>query len=472
LPVDAYEVAGITWDAGERGSYLGVVTLLLLAYGVIRCVRFPRASYWWATFGVLAVLSFGGVWRLGAVKVPLPASWFLESVSPLRLLRVPARFNLFAAVCSAVIAAAALKDLLGRVGRPRLRPVLAGALMLVALVDLSMVPYGSAPIQDMPACYAAIKRVDPGASFAEWPQYGSSHANDLNALEAYWQSFHRGRTTAGYTAHANLAFDNLMVHSSPFPFYFLADPGFLANPDDTNFDLIRNVGFRDYVWLYLTRHDLRYAVLHKRPLSLVGTSVRLDRALAMLDEAKVFEDADTIVFDRSRLPRPSKPVTLCVEGWRRPGLSDGAMTRPMARTGRLAVFNPDPDRDLFFALEATAFERPRMVRLLAGSTELARFRIEPGPRRLVLTPPFLLPEGLQELAIESDGADRLTRPLDIPIDDDRRPISLRVAAMLLAPRYEEPAIASKDLTARRWVGTRGLPGLDPARPVLGEKVTR
>jgi hypothetical protein len=46
----------------------------------------------------------------------------------------------------------------------------------------------------------------------------------LSALGAYWQTFHRRRTTAGYTAHVNLAFDDLMVHTSPLPIYPMADP--------------------------------------------------------------------------------------------------------------------------------------------------------------------------------------------------------------------------------------------------------
>ena len=49
------------------------------------------------------------------------------------------------------------------------------------------------------------------------------------------------------------------------------------------------------------------------------------------------------------------------------------------------IFNPDPACELFFALEATAFEQARTVRLLSGETELARFRFVPGPRKLVIT---------------------------------------------------------------------------------------
>jgi hypothetical protein len=444
LPVDVYRASGLT-AAGERGSYLGVVTLLLLNYGAVRCVRFPRASYWWATFGVLVVLSFGGLWRVGPVKVPLPASWFLDSVSPLRLLRVPARFNLFAAVCSAVIAAAALKDLLGRIGRPRLSPVLAGALMLAALADLATVPYGSSEIRGMPACYAAMRRVDPGASFAEVPQFSSSSASDLSALRAYWQTFHRGRTTAGYTAHPNLAFDGLVCNSSPFSIEYLANPQYLANPDNSTFDLMAQVGYRDYVWLYLTRHDLRYVVLDKQSIEISAFRVQLDRAQAALRDAQVFEDADTIVFDRSRLPAPSKPVALCVEGWNPVDWSPtGDRTRSMARIGRLAVYNPDPARELSLSLEANAFQQARTARLLSGRTELARLRIEPGPRKVVATPPFRLPAGLQELTIETDGADRPTRHRDIPLSGDRRPISVRVASILLAPRIPVPAVASKE----------------------------
>jgi hypothetical protein len=429
LPFDVYEKAGMGDSAGERASYLGVVSLLLVCYAAVRRVRFARASYWWTLLGLLVVLSFGASWRLGSVKIGLPASWGLETISPLRLLRVPARFNLFAAVVAAVIAAPALKDLLGRLARPWVRASLAGLLMAVALADLSVVPFGSQEIPAMPAAYAVLLRANPGASFLEGPHYTSGDAVDLSALGAYWQSFHRGRTTAGYTAHPNLGFDGLIAHASPFSIWDLANPHFLSNPDETTVDLFGHVHYRDYVWLFLTRHDLRFVVLHKRPMAISGYPVRLEGVRAVLAGALVFEDADTVVFDRDLIPRPTLPVAVCTEGWHQTLLVNGRRARSMAKVGHLAVFNPDPARELTVSLDALAFRSPRIARLMAGSTELARWVIEPGPHREVASPPFRLPAGMQDLAIECDDDDRPTRHHELQADGDQRPVSLRVLSI-------------------------------------------
>ena len=431
LPTDPYQAAGMGETTGERASYLGAVTILLLAYAAVARVRFARASYWWATLGLLVVLSFGATWRVGGVKLSLPASWGLDSFSPLRLIRVPARFNLFAGVIAAVIAAAALKNLLARLRWPSARVAAVAALMAASLADLAIVPFGSAPIPPMPACYAAMREMAPGASFAEGPQYASSDSVELSALGAYWQSFHKGRTTAGYTAHPNLAFDHEIAHASPFSVWDLASPYFLSDPGDESVDLIRHVSYRDYVWLYLTHHGLRFAVLHKRPMAVSGHPVQLDRAREALREGLVFEDADTIVFDRDRLAPPTRPVALCVTGWRRTAILEGRRVRPVAIVGRLSVFNPDPARDLTIALDASAFRRPRRIRVESDSGEVARWTIEPGAIRTVASPPFRLGPGLSDLTITSDGDDRPSRHRDEPPDGDRRPISLNVAAIHL-----------------------------------------
>jgi hypothetical protein len=442
LPFDAYQRAGLGDTAGERASYLGAVSVVLVLYAAVRRVRFPRMSYWWAVLGLLVVLSFGASWRIGPVKVGLPASWGLDSISPLRLLRVPARFNLFAAVFAAVIAAAALKDLLGRLSRPGVRATLAGLLMAIALADQSIVPFGSSEIPTMPTSYSTILRADPDASFVEGPQYTSGDPIELSALGAYWQSFHRGRTTAGYTAHPNLGFDGLIAHASPFSIWDLAHPHFLDDPEDTTVDLFAHIGYRDYVWLFLTRHDLRFVVLHKRPMAISGYPVRLDRVRTILAGAQILEDADTIVFDRNLMPRPTRPIAICTEGWRQTLLVDGRRARSMAKVGHLALFNPDPTGELTISLDALAFRKPRTVRLMAGPSELARWIIEPGPHREVASPPFRVLAGLQEISIESDDDDQPTRNHELPADGDRRPVSLRVLSIGLKPTAPTTPVAT------------------------------
>ncbi len=65
----------------------------------------------------MVVLSWGSAIHWSGRRISLPAGWIYGVFPPFHLIRVPARFNLFAAVCAAVPASAALADLLGRIGR-------------------------------------------------------------------------------------------------------------------------------------------------------------------------------------------------------------------------------------------------------------------------------------------------------------------------------------------------------------------
>ena len=105
LPVDLYEKAGFEWRLREKASYLGVVTLFLLQLAVVRQSALPRLGYWWCSLLLLVTLSLGSALFIGSQQVPLPGGWLFDHFPPMSLLRVPGRFNLFALVMAAVIAA-------------------------------------------------------------------------------------------------------------------------------------------------------------------------------------------------------------------------------------------------------------------------------------------------------------------------------------------------------------------------------
>jgi hypothetical protein len=446
LPVDLYAWAYPGQAVAERISYLGVVTLGLVAYAAVRRVRFPRAGYWWSALGVLVILSFGARWDLGSFKLDLPASWGLESISPLRFLRSPARFNLFVAVVAAVVAAAGLRDLLGRLRSASSQGILVASLALISLVDLCAVPFGSTVPPTMPACYARIHAIDPAAAIIEGPQFLSTSSDDLTTLGAYWQSYHRNPTTAGYTAHPNIAFDTLIAHASPFSIWDLAHPDFLANPDDVTIDLAQHVRYRDYVWLFLTHHNLRFVVLHKRPASIAGHLARLDRVRSVLLDALIFEDQDALVFDRDRLPAPTRLVVVPTEGWKQTVVAPGNVRgRRMSRSGHFALFNPDPDRDLTLTLDSVAFHQGRTATLKTRGTAVASWPIDINSRHQVISPPFRLPAGIQELTLQADGDTPPTHHRAVTPDGDRSPISLTATSVVLAPASESVASSNTNI---------------------------
>ncbi|MEO6809678.1 MAG: hypothetical protein ABI353_11255, partial [Isosphaeraceae bacterium] len=389
---------------GERASYLGVVTLGLLAYTALARVRFPRAGYWWLCLTVLVVLSFGAYAEIGPYRVGLPALWLKQYLPTFRLIRVPSRFNLFAAVFAAVIASAGLRHLLDRLPGRSWKTFACVCLTAVALADLATVQTAEV-VPPLPKGYEVVRQRDPSATIVEAPQ-SLSAGGDLSALCAYWQTTHRLNTTAGYSGQSNVVYDNLVGWSSPFMVLGMTNPAYLAHPESVQIDVVHNAGFNDYVWLYLATLQLDYVVLHQHHAALIDRAqlVRLDPLKQQLACAKIFEDNMTVVYDRCLLPKPTKPVLMVQDGWR--SCWPGPSPRVVGRSGTLSAYNPDPARPLRFAIQAKALRRPRIVRLLTGNLEIARWTFPADQMRLVLSDPFLLPAGLQTLTLETDGEER------------------------------------------------------------------
>jgi hypothetical protein len=438
LPADLYRVAHLS---GESISYLGIVTLAFVSYAAVYGVRFPRSRYWWAAFALLVVLSLGASWHFGGMyKVGLPSAWLRRYVFAFRVIRVPARFNLFAAVIAALLAAAGLRDFLASLRHRWVRGLVTAGLVAVAVFDLAVIPYGRSPIPPLPAGYAFLKQRDPGAALLEVPQLGSGGCSYLNAVCGYWQSIHHLKTTAAYTARANTAFEHLMLYNSPFLINRLLDRNYLTDPDSVACDLLSGINFLDYTWLYMTHHKLDYLVLHQnRSMLPEAPEVRLDRLKALLSGAKIFEDEQMVIYDRKRLRPPTRPILLCTEGWRQRGSWRGRFNCVVGKTAKVAVYDPRSDQDLVLGLEAEAFRSARSVRVLADGREIARWNILPDSLRIYATGPFRLPGGLHELIIESDGEERPIHSREEAEKGNRRPYSLRAAGIVLKPALAEPA---------------------------------
>ncbi len=421
----------IASEVGAVPSYLGVVTLALIAYAAIARVRFARGAYWWAAFGVLFVLSLGAYARVGGIELSLPSAWLKAYFIGFRMIRVPARFNLFAAVAAAVVAGAALHHLLGRIPSPRGRRLAFGALTALALADLRTVPYATIDVPPLPPCYAAVMAKDPAATFLDVPQFNAG-AFQLPSVCTYWQSLHRGRTSSGYTAFANARYENQVYHNSPFDAFKLAQPLYLGRPGATAIEFEQGVDFRSYAWLYLTVNDLRYVVVHREAKAFPEFPVYLAPLEAQLADAKVFEDARTAVFDRDRLPKPTRPVFLYDQGWGNRVSRHGRATCMLGRSGRIHAYNPTPETPLSFTLDASGHKGVRSVALKEAGRELARWEVQPEGGALLASAPFNLAEGLQVLTVETDG-DAVPSRRDAHVEGDSTPFSLWITGVGLEP---------------------------------------
>jgi hypothetical protein len=399
---DAYDAAG--YPTIECASYLGLVPLLLIARAAVGRARLKDAGYWWSAFALLVVLSFGPALRFRGFEVPMPAGWLRDHVAPFRLIRAPSRFNLPAAIVAAVLAAAGLRDMLEGARRKGLFVALA---TLLTVAELAIVPFRSLPVPPMPACYGMLARRGVAPTIVEVPMFGSWFAEELSALGGYWQSFHGLRTTAGYCGVPNAAFDDLMVHESPFNVLALREPDFLRDPRSARVGVVGGVVALDYVWLYLTAHRLDYVVRHRRPGAVDVPLPGLDRLDRVLARAMVFEDEATIVYDRTRIPTPTRPVAMPLDGWR-DGWTVGKVLS-MRREARIALFVPDAGRPCRLRLALRAEGVPRSVVLRADGRPLDRFEVSPGPARAVTSPPLDLAPGLHTLTLAVDrGPEGLT----------------------------------------------------------------
>jgi hypothetical protein len=439
LPADPYAPLGAA--VVECCSYLGLVPLALIGYAALSRAAFPRRRYWWWLFAVLTVLSFGAYWQLGHLRICLPAEWLRKTIPVFRLVRVPARFNLLAGVCGAVLAGAGLRQLLARLGTPSARIVVWSVLGLLALADLAQVPFPTAAVPRPPACYEFLRATDPSATFLEVPQFYSNDSSDLAAACMYWQTCHGGTTTAGYSCYSNVRYENLVSAPSPFARQRLEDAAYLAEPESLAIDLVSGVRAADYVWLYLTAHRLDYVIVHREPAWTCRPVPALDRLRGCLRQARILEDAATEVYARSLLERPRRPVLLCTTGWRQRSTWNGKYTCATTRQAQLTVYNPLSAQPLVLQLEAAALHAPRTVRLLAGTQEVARWEIVPQELHTYRSPPISLPEGLSELVLASDGADR-PLPEEVTYEGDTTPFSLRVAGLVLVPADPSASVAS------------------------------
>ncbi len=274
LPINSHGVPGLS---GECYSYLGLVTWLLLHRAGVFRARFSRSGFFWAGFATLVVLSFGAKWQIGSYSGTLPAAWLRTVVPPFRVVRVPARFNIFAMVFAAVIAAAGLRHWLDSVPNRTRRAALIGALGLVALWDLSSVPFGTETIPPIPPCYAELRRLDPSGAILDAPHLGYAGAHSLPSSCGYWQSIHGGKTSSGYSAGTNSPGDYLATWTNPLFIGYLMNPAYPPEPGQAQVDVVGGLDFLSYTWLFLHEHDFRFVVLHQWPGASAGFPVHFER---------------------------------------------------------------------------------------------------------------------------------------------------------------------------------------------------
>lgn len=425
LPVDIHEKAGFEWRLREKASYLGVVTLFLLQLAVVRKPVLPRLGYWWASLVLLVTLSLGSSLFIGSQQVPLPGGWLFDHFPPMSLLRVPGRFNLFALVMAAVIAAGALASWRGRIRRPWLRNGLTAGLVILATADLAITPYGSVTVPEMPGSYDVIFHRGSGSVMLDIPHVFTGHNQEVSPMAAYWQSFHGGRTTAGYSAHGNRRQDWLLAFGSPFSYFDMLDPAYLADPANFRTGPFVELKYLDYVWIYLHAHGIRDVVLHEWSKSPPLTEP-LNRLKAQLEPAEVAHDGLTRLYDAQLLPEPTSPVIVGLEGWGSLFQALGRVVRSLEPESRLALYVPATARPLTLTIEGAGLSEARVLEAHEGARLLFRASFPVDKLQTWTSEPFVLSPGLHYLTFTSDGSADSQQAVEQPSNEPTR-YSLRIA---------------------------------------------
>jgi len=346
--------------------------------------------------------------------------------------RAPERFSLLAGVPAAVLAAAGLRDLLARLPGRAWRAAAFSGLAAVAVADLTMVGYPRGPLPELPGCYRFLKLRDPKATLLEIP-YTPGSVTCLSGECTYWQSIHRLNTSAGYSSQANALQARQIGPSCPLHMALLAKPDYLKDPAKVDINILTDVDFKDYLWLYLTVNRFDYVVLHRWVAGTPQYKVSVQRFAALLQDCKIYEDEATIVYARSRLTPPARPVQIARAGWKEWNIWQGQGNWLLGESGHVAIYNPQPECAITLALNVASLRQPRSVRIRTGAGEVARWEITPDVYQTVSSPPLRLPAGLQELTIEDVTPDvdpNDNKPL---LKDKKGSNHLRIAGLKIVP---------------------------------------
>ncbi len=451
LPWHPYRTAEFGESAIERSSYLGIVPLALIAYAAARRVRFRHAGYYWAAFALSIVLSLGAYRWIHEQVIWLPADWLWRIFPPMRDLRVPARFNLFAAVLASLLAASGLASLLRTIERTRLRQLLIVGLFAATILDLAPPAYPGIEPPAIPDLYRRIVARDPRATFHEAPFFGT-RGFFLPAATAYWQYAHGGKTSGGYSGVMNAELESRVGFPSPFFARNLSYDGYLADPAHQMFDVVR-ADAADYLWAFFHRNGFRYAVVYTDPNYFLDLKGTVDPLLPLLAPAEIERDSMAIAYAADRLPPPRRPVLVPLEGLHSRQMWDGHWAARVGKLATFALYNPTPQRPLVLRLGAESFGASRSVRVILGARDivgaggvkrpgkdltLIRLRANPDTFRWFDSGEIRLRGGWSEVRIESFG-ETPQDPERAQWGSDQRPISIFIAAIEAYPADEPPS---------------------------------
>lgn len=233
---------------------------------------------------VLVVMAMGPVLQVNGdvTGVPLPYS-LLNNVPFIGASRQPLRFLATAGACLSLLSAFGVAGLDRRIKRANARWLMAGALLVIAALELFGLPRGMTTTRPEPA-FTAIRDNSEQGAVLEVPY------DAWSAPALFHQTYHGRKIVGGYTSrHFPYAFSEAVPGVSQL---FRGDPDPLTAPD------ILTPPPTQTALTSLDYYKVRFVVVHKPDMH-TGRYGRLQSVIDTLftDKDKAFEDENEIVYE-------------------------------------------------------------------------------------------------------------------------------------------------------------------------------
>lgn len=403
----------------ENTVYLGIVPLLVAAYGVWRC-KVGKTLPWLLLTIACAVLSMGPVLKIAGNVTGLPLPYAVARYLPFyKWGRIPGRFNETIILGLAVLMGYGYAALSSRLrGKHLVLSVATVALfVIIGLEYWTLSPYPTMPVT-IPEFYDDWA-AEPGdyavLDLPQWPLWLREASN----YAMFYQTTHEHKIVGGYVwrlpqnrAGTMKAFQELLW------------------PDGQT-DIISRRRGEEGIPL-LNEYDIRYVVVHRNTLPPEDEA----NDIATVSEAlgQPFHDgADVVAFSVPEAPAPDPPEPLVSfsYNWYLVEPIDGRPARWLKNDGTLYMhWLEEPAEPYRLSFTASSFERPRHLQVSVNGQDLDEILVD-GPESVDLGP-VALHKGQNDILFHVvEGCDIPAETLDGNMD--LRCLSLLFQDMMLSP---------------------------------------
>ena len=403
----------------ENTVYLGIIPLIIAAYGVWRCKKARTLPWLILTIGT-AILSLGPVLKVAGHVTGLPLPYALAQYLPFyKWGRVPGRFNETVILGLAVLTGYGYAAL-SRQFRGKDRTL--SALTVILFVFIGLEYWTLWPYPTMSA--AAPEFYDDWATETEdfaildlpqWPLWVREASN----YAMFYQTTHQHKIVGGYVWRLPRQRSGTMK-----AFQELLWP-------DGQTDIIARRRGTEAVPL-LNQYDIRYVVVHRKTLPPEDEGNDIATVSRALGDP-VYAGPETVAFavPQAPPPDPMEPLTAFSYNWYLVEPIAGRPARWLKNDGTLHVhWLEEPETPYRLTFTVSSFQHPRHLQVSVNGQDLEEILI--GEQQTVDLSPLVLHKGQSDIHFHvPEGCDVPAET--VPGSADLRCLSLLFQDMELSP---------------------------------------